>query len=261
MDSILKNILNVVSKAGEKILKIYNLKYEIYDKEDKTPVTEADLASNKIILEGLEKYNWPILSEESKNKINKNNDKFWIVDPLDGTLDFIQKTGEFSIMVGLVEAGNPILGVVYQPSKNKMYYAQFSQGAYLRENGKTKKLQVSETRDLSKCRIVFSRNHLGPRDIQLAKSMGIKNIVKSGSNGIKIGLIAEDKADIFFNLTDKMGKWDSCAPEIILKEAGGEVSDTLGNKIEYNEKSKRNMQGILASNKIVHNQIINYLKK
>ena len=261
MDSLLKNTLNVVSKAGEKILKIYNQKYEIHNKEDKSLVTGADLASNKIILKGLEEYNWPILSEESKNKINKNNDKFWIVDPLDGTLDFIQKTGEFSIMVGLVEAGNPILGAVYQPSEDKMYYAQFGKGAYLKEGGKIKKLQVSEIKNLSKCRIVFSRNHLGPRDIQLAKSMGIKSIVKSGSNGIKIGLIAENRADIFFNLTDKMGKWDSCAPEIILKEAGGEVSDTLGSKIKYNEENTRNMQGILASNKVVHNQIINFLKK
>ncbi|NQU99541.1 MAG: 3'(2'),5'-bisphosphate nucleotidase CysQ, partial [Parcubacteria group bacterium] len=197
---------------------------------------------------------------ESNNKTNKKDNKFWIVDPLDGTADFIQKTGEFSIMVGLVENDTPILGVVYQPSKDKMYYAKLNKGAYLKENGETRKLQVSQTEDLSKCRIVFSKNHLGPRDIELAKLMGIKNIVKSGSNGIKIGLIAENKADIFFNLTDKMGKWDSCAPEIILKEAGGELSDTLGDKIRYNDKSMKNKQGILASNNIVHNKIINYLK-
>ncbi len=260
MDKLLENTLDIIYNVGEEILKIYNKKYSIYNKEDKSPVTEADLVANKIIEEGLKKYNWPIISEESNNKINKSYKKFWIVDPLDGTMDFIQKTGEFSIMVGLVEDNKPILGIVYQPSKNKMYYAQLRKGAYLKENGNIKKLQVSNNNNLSECRIIFSRNHLGPHDIQLAKLMGIKKIIKSGSNGIKIGLIAENKADIFFNLTNKMGKWDSCAPEIILREAGGKITDTIGNRISYNEENRKNERGILASNKLVHNKIINFLR-
>lgn len=260
MNKLLKDTLNIVSDAGREILKIYNKEYSIAEKSDKSPVTEADLMANRIITAGLKKYNWSIISEESNNEASIKNNRFWIVDPLDGTADFIQKTGEFSIMVGLVENESPILGVVYQPSENKMYYAEHDRGAYLKEKGKTNKLEVSKKDDLSECRIVFSRNHLGAHDIALAESMKIKSIVKSGSNGIKIGLIAENKADIFFNLTDRMGKWDSCAPEIILKEAGGEVSDTLGNKIRYNDGNMKNKYGILASNNIVHNKIINYLK-
>jgi 3'(2'), 5'-bisphosphate nucleotidase len=260
MKKTVEDILNIVSDAGKAILDIYGREYNVSKKIDDSPVTEADLVSNKIIVKGLEKYGWPIISEEINNKINIKINKFWILDPLDGTADFIQKTGEFSIMLGLVENNKPVLGVVYQPCKDKMYYAELNNGAYLKEKGEINKLQASKKEDLSECRIVFSRNHLGPRDIELAKLMGIKKIIKSGSNGIKIGLIAENKADIFFNLTDKMGKWDSCAPEIILTEAGGMLSDTLGNEIKYNEYNAKNKQGILASNNIVHNKIIKYLK-
>lgn len=260
MDKLLQDVLDISRKSGQKILKIYNRKYIIENKEDKSPVTEADLVSNEIIIRSLEKYRWPVLSEESKIEIDKKN-KFWVVDPLDGTLDFIQKTGEFSIMIGLVENNKPILGVVYQPSKDKMYYAQLDKGSYLNERGQITSLRVSKNKILSKCRIVFSRNHLGPKDLAIAKAMGIENIVRSGSNGIKIGLIAENKADIFFNLTDKMGKWDSCAPEIILKEAGGDLTDIEGSNINYNEKILKNKKGILASNKIIHKKLISYLKK
>ncbi len=260
MKKTLEDILNIVNDAGGEILSIYEREYDIYKKIDKSPVTEADLVANKIIVEGLKKYGWPIISEEISNKRNIRSNKFWILDPLDGTADFIQKTGEFSIMLGLVENNKPVLGVVYQPYKDKMYYAELNNGAYLKQKSVINKLQVSKKEDLLECRIVFSRNHLGLRDIELAKLMGIKKIIKSGSNGIKIGLIAENKADIFFNLTDKMGKWDSCAPEIILKEAGGRLSDTLGNKIRYDDYNIKNKQGILASNNIVHNKIIKYLK-
>ena len=121
MSSELKEVINLVKKAGEKVLEIYQRKFKVYEKEDTSPVTEADMASEGIILSGLRKYGYGILSEESKDGSSRlRKEKIWIIDPLDGTQDFLQKTGEFSIMVGLVYKREPFLGVVYKPVGDKI---------------------------------------------------------------------------------------------------------------------------------------------
>lgn len=257
MNNILEGSIKAARQAGKEILKIYDRDYKVSEKEDKSPVTEADLVSDKIIIDILNNFDYPILSEESKDDFaDFDAPNFWVVDSLDGTMDFIQKTGEFSIMIGLVEAGEPALGVVYKPATNELYYARKGEGAYLDNNGVTKKIKVSDIRDLKEGRLVLSRNHFKPKDKLLADKMKISKFRKSGSNGIKIGLIASNQADLFFNLTDKMGKWDSCAPEAILKEAGGMITDIRGEEINYNERETRNKFGIVASNKFIHSQII-----
>ena len=260
MSNLLQNTISTIKTAGHKILKIYHQNYKTYQKKDKSPVTEADLISDKIIINNLKKYNWPILSEESKDDPKRlKHDKVWIVDSLDGTMDFLQKTDEFSIMIGLIQNTKPILGVVYVPTKDKLYFAQKNKGAFLQTKNNQKKLHVSRTQNLSQAKLVVSRNHLKPHDLKLAKRMKIKHLKKSGSNGIKIGLIAEDRADLFFNLTNKMGLWDSCAPQIILEEAGGKITNTLGQNINYNQKLTKNKNGLVASNKILHNETINII--
>ena len=124
MSSELKEIINLVRKAGKKVLEIYQNAPKVYEKEDKSPVTEADFASEKIILSSLKKYSYGILSEETKDNPSRlEKEKIWIIDPLDGTKYFLQKTGEFSIMVGLVYKKEPVLGVVYKPVDDKIYFA------------------------------------------------------------------------------------------------------------------------------------------
>lgn len=266
MNIELKKLLNktklIIYKAGEETLKIYksNIKYEI--KEDNSPVTEADRVSDEIILSGLKQFNYPVLSEESVDDSDRLSSKrVWIVDSLDGTTDFIQKTGEFSIMVGLVEDNKPILGFVYLPLKDKLYYAPKGQGSFLESNGIIKRIKVSNINNFSKSRLVVSRNHLKPEDKKKANEMGILRLKKSGSNGIKMGLIAEAEADIFYNTTNRMSQWDSCAPEIILTEAGGKVTDIEGNEILYNTEKIKLERGLVASNGIIHNKIITNINK
>lgn len=257
---LLEIVSKVIKQAGNEVLNFYHQDYKITKKKDKSPVTQADLISDQIIFDGLKQFNWPVLSEESKDDLSRlNSEKLWIVDSLDGTMDFIQKTDEFSIMICLVENYKPILSVIYAPVLDKLYFAVKNYGAFLHIGENKTKLKVSSIKDLKKARLVVSRNHLGPHDEAIAKKMQVKELRKTGSNGIKIGLIAEGKADIFFNLTDKMGEWDSAATEIILKEAGGQISDIDGNDLIYNKKIPKQHNGIVASNKLLHNKIIKNL--
>lgn len=258
MSSELKEIAALVKKAGEKVLEIYQRKFKVYEKGDKSPVTEANMASERIILSGLKKYGYGILSEESKDDSSRlKKEKIWIIDPLDGTQDFLQKTGEFSIMVGLVDKGESILGMVYKPVDDKMYFAEKGEGAYLKEPSKpSKKLEVSSTSCLSDANFVFSRSHLGDLEKKFIQHCKISWVTYMGSIGIKLGLIAEGKVDVYFTMSTKTCQWDTCAPEIILKEAGGKVTDIEGKHSIYNRWQVRNLDGIVASNGKVHTQII-----
>ncbi len=250
MKKLLNEIIPVIRQAGEEIMKIYDEDHGEQEKLDKSPVTKADLLANQIICDFLAKYGWPILSEENKDDhVRLTAEKVWVVDPLDGTMDFIQKTDEFSIMVGLLENNSPILGIVYQSAQDKLFYGIKDQGSYLIEGDKKTKLQVSNITDPQEARAIISRNHLSEETLELLNKAGITKMVKCGSNGIKIGKIAAGEADFFVNPTDRMGEWDSCAPEIILKEAGGQITGINGQPLLYNQKEPRNRLGILATNK------------
>lgn len=257
MNQELDEVINLVKRAGERILEISQREFEVHEKKDKSIVTEADLASEKIILSGLRNYDYGFLSEESKDDLSRlEKEKVWIIDPLDGTNDFIAKTGEFCIMVGLVDKKEPILGIVYLPVGGKLYFAEKRKGAYLMESGRSVKLEVSNVADLSQARFVLSRSHFSDLEKEFLSRNEIGQFVHVGSTGVKLGLIAEGKADGYLTFTDKTSQWDICAPEVILKEAGGEVTDLRGESFIYNRREVRNLYGIAASNKKIYHQII-----
>jgi 3'(2'), 5'-bisphosphate nucleotidase len=250
-------------KAGEEILRFYNEgAIGIETKNNKTPVTEADLASEKIILNELSDFKYGIVSEEMLGSDDRKEKKrTWIIDPLDGTSDFISRTGEFSVMIGLVERGEPILGVVYQPVIDKMYYAVKGEGAFVEEKGETKKLIVSEKNNFKDFIMVASRHHLQPLDIAVFENLGMKEKITFGSAGLKIGLMTENKGDFYICPSHKTGEWDICAGDIILSEAGGKTSDLNGDKIKYNKDTHYNENGFVCSNGVLHEEIIIEIKK
>lgn len=257
-----EDLVEVVFEAGREIMKVYGGDFKVSQKEDHSPTTIADIRSNEIILEYLDNFDIPILSEESKDNLRRlESDRIFIVDSLDGTKDFIQKTDEFSIMVALIENESPSFGIVYEPALDKLYLASKGKGAFLYEKDLKKELRVSDEEEFGKMSLVVSRNHLGPEEIEVAKSLGISKMKKVGSNGVKIGKIAVGEAEMFFNFSDKMGEWDSAAPEIILKEAGGKITDIYGNNLKYNKRIPKNENGIVASNNQVHQKIIDAIKK
>jgi len=267
-DEILLNTINLIKKAGQAILLYYNKKLEITSKGNNSPVTGADIASNKIICEELKKFEYGILSEEeTDNGERLKKDRAWIIDPLDGTKDFIEKTGEFTIMIGLVEKlkncdfYKPILGVVYKPIEDIVYYAQKGEGAYKTESGKAKRLKVSERKSPEELKMITSRFHLSPDIKKIANDLGIRYSVPCGSAGLKLGYIAEQKADLNINTSDKTYEWDICAADIILNEAGGKLTDMKGKEFIYNKDNPRNEHGYVASNGIIHKKIIERIKQ
>ena len=127
----IESVIDTIIEAGDRVREIYESDFEVSKKDDNSPITKADLESNKIIRAALEKTGIPILSEEDvDDKSRLNSDKIWIVDPLDGTTDFVNRTGEFTIMVGLVENHVPVMGLIYWPTKQKLYYAERGMGAF-----------------------------------------------------------------------------------------------------------------------------------
>lgn len=256
-------LIPLLKDIGKEIMQIYNTDFSHELKDDKSPLTEADLLSDKLLVEKLSKEfpEYGIISEEFENHPQVySKEKIWILDPLDGTKDFVQKTGEFSIMVALLENRKPILGVVYAPALDKFYFAQKGLGAFLIEGDIEKKLNVSDKCDVDKFTLIRSRNHFSETDENLCKNLEINNFIKSGSVGIKFGKIAEKIGDLCYYTTDKMGIWDDAAAHVILKEAGGDVFDMRGKEPEYDLEGRKMKYGFIGTNgKVDRNVILEHL--
>jgi len=249
----MKNYLDIALPAAQAaaraIVKCYKTDLQIA-KRDGEPVTLADTSSEKILAKHL-KNNPAIgyLSEESERDIPKQ-ELFWVVDPLDGTSDFVKQTDEFVVMIGLVSDNRPIFGLIYQPVTGDYYYAATGTGAYLVKDGAKQKICVSEKTDPKHAQAFISRSHLLPSDKEIYAKLGVEKQAAMGS-ALKSCRIAEGKGEIYINTSDKTGKWDVCAADIIVREAGGDFTDLLGNRINYREPGP-NKNGFLASNSKMH---------
>ncbi len=243
-------------KGGDAIMEIYKTDFDSSTKENNEPITEADLASNKIITEILRKSGHYILSEEDKDEASRLNEKtLWIVDPLDGTSDFIDRTGEFTVMIALVKDKKPVLGVINWPDGKTIFLAQKGKGAFRYSNGSWEKISVSKTNDLKKSRAVGSRHHLSEKEKGLIQKLEIPEFASIGSS-LKVGKISCGEADVYLTYTDKMKEWDSCASNCIVTEAGGKMTDMLGSEITYNNKIVNHQNGILVTNGLLHEKIL-----
>jgi len=258
MDNLLNQAIDLARVAGYEVMKIYKRGFTEHGKEDGSPVTEADLASNKIILQGLKKTGIAILSEETKPEEEwfKEN-KVWMVDPLDGTRDFVQKTGEFSIMIGLVVNKEPVLGVVFQPITNTLYFAEKGKGSFIQKGSDApKEIRVSDISEFIKAKIVLSNNHTSEAQKDFVKFAKFGVVDNVGSAGLKIGIVASGFAEVYLTESNKIHQWDTAAGECILNEAGGVITDIYGKKLIYCKKSTNHKNGILACNKALHNKIV-----
>ncbi len=184
----------------------------------------------------------------------------WIVDPLDGTSDFIDKTGEFTVMIALVKNKEPILGVIAWPTEKTIFAAQKGKGAFRYSNEEWKKISVTEISDLQNCRAVGSRHHLSDREKMFIEKLGIKNFTSIGSS-LKVGKISSGEAEAYITTTNKMKEWDSAASHCIISEAGGKMTDMSGNGLTYNNEIVNHQNGILVTNGLIHNKIVEEFKK
>lgn len=264
LDHCLDKAVYLAKQAGDAALFYYHKEYEVTDKGKDDPVTEADHASNKVIVEGLkEQFDHGILSEETEDDHSRrNNKRVWIVDPLDGTKDFIDKTGDFSIMIGLAEEGESVLGVVYKPDDGSLYYAIQGRGAFKKiGSGAPERIHVSSRNKFEDMVLLTSRFHASNTVTKAARELGIENTLTRGSAGLKLCSIAEGKADVNINPSNKTWEWDVCAADVILSEAGGKLTDVFENKITYNKEDPRNKQGYIGSNDWRHYEIIEEVRK
>jgi len=253
--------LQAVTEAGNVILEIYREKYETSTKKDNSPITEADLKSNEVIKKILSKTDHQILSEEDKDDLSRiHQDKIWIVDPLDGTSDFIDKTGEFTVMIALIKNKKPILGVIGWPTEKTIFAAQEGKGAFRFSENKWRKISVTKISELQNCRAVGSRHHLSDKEKLFIKKLGLKEFTSIGSS-LKVGKISSGEAEAYITTTNKMKEWDSAASYCIISEAGGKMTDMFGNDITYNNKIVNHQNGILVTNGLIHNNILKEFKK
>jgi 3'(2'),5'-bisphosphate nucleotidase len=245
-------------RAGAILLEHY-IQPKVRWKGRGNPVTEADRLASAFLTKELKRM-FPadgILSEEEPDDSDRLlKSRVWIVDPLDGTIEFINRLGEFAVMIGLSVDGISSLGIVYQPVTEKLYYAELGNGAFLTENRTTRLLQVSLESNFSTMTIALSRSHHTADVDLIQRELGITNTIASGSLGLKVGLICEGRAHLYLYTTPHTSQWDTCAPDVILHEAGGRMTDLLNVPLHYNGSEPRNLNGVIASNSIVHDRVV-----
>jgi 3'(2'), 5'-bisphosphate nucleotidase len=231
----------------------------VYWKGRGNPVTEADQAANTFLVKELKRL-FPadgILSEEEQDDLARlSKSRVWIIDPLDGTMEFIHHVDEFAVMIGLSIEGTTTLGVIYQPMKQKLYYGELGGGAFVSQNRATRLLQVSSESNPHTMTIALSRSHPSPQVDVIRQELGIHNTICSGSMGLKVGLICEGLAHLYVHTSPHTSQWDTCAPDVILHEAGGRMTDLRNTRLRYNVRELRNLHGVVSSNNAVHDQIV-----
>ena len=253
----LRVALRLARAAGAEALKFYGGPLRVEHKgEFEDPVTQADHAANDVILTGLNK-EFPadgLLSEETTDTVRRlDKRRVWMIDPLDGTNGFIAGNGDFAVQIGLTDDGDPILGVVYLPLTDVLYWAARGAGAWVeRPEAEAERLRVSGENEPARMRLAASRSHRSPRMDAVVRRFGFREEVNRGSVGIKIGLIVERQCDIYIHLSGRTKQWDTCAPEAVLREAGGLLTDLWGEPYRYNTEDVRNRNGLIASNNAAH---------
>jgi 3'(2'), 5'-bisphosphate nucleotidase len=262
--------VELARRAGETALRFYGGPLRVEHKDEfNEPVTQADRAANELIVTALRE-EFPadgILAEESVDtEARLGRERVWMVDPVDGTKGFIAGTGDFAVQIGLAVAGRSVLGVLYAPATDVLYWAARGHGAWVlrptSEAGKTaraERLSVSREKELKRMRLAESRSHRGPRMQSVVGALGVRAEVKLHSVGIKVGLLVERQADLYIHISHKTKQWDTCAPEAVLTEAGGRMTDLWGGPLHYNTPDVLNRNGIVASNGVAHALVVERL--
>ncbi|WP_203564014.1 3'(2'),5'-bisphosphate nucleotidase CysQ [Deefgea sp. CFH1-16] len=230
---MLESVIELCQQAGDAVMDIYSEDIKVEIKNDLSPLTLADLKSNEILVAGLKKLtpNIPIISEEiSQQEKIKLGAKFWMIDPLDGTKEFIKRNGEFTINVALIENRQPILGVVYAPALGKLYAGIPEKNAFVLQNG-GRKLLNCRTPPEQGLTVLGSRSHANEQLLtDFLADKKIAEIIPAGSS-LKFCLIAEGQADLYPRLGPTM-EWDTAAGHAVLLAAGGEVNNLDGEVFE-----------------------------
>lgn len=232
-------VSEIAAEAGVRIMEIYATAFSVNEKDDNSPLTAADLAAHQTIVAGLQRLTpkIPILSEESTDISFAERSQweyFWLVDPLDGTKEFIKRNGEFTVNIALIRGHEPVLGVVQVPVTGQRYLAAQGEGAFHQEPGEAAQRIAVAPLQAGPVRVVGSRSHGGESLTAFLARLGEHTLISIGSS-LKFCLVAEGKADIYPRL-GPTSEWDTAAAQCIVEEAGGQVVATSGARLTYNAK-------------------------
>jgi 3'(2'), 5'-bisphosphate nucleotidase len=240
MDPLLLLAIQASEAACKEILEVYNSgDFQTESKGDNSPLTQADKKAHHVIASILQSSNLPILSEEGRNipyEERKQWQKFWMVDPLDGTKEFLKRNGEFTVNIALIENQKPVLGVVAIPVTGDVFYAQQGSGAFVKRGGNVSALPARSAFDLKKSgvRVVASRSHMSEETQAFIQSLVEPTLVSQGSS-LKFMLLAEGKADVYPRFAPTM-EWDTAAAHAIVNETGISVLQKDTNTpLQYNK--------------------------
>ena len=239
LEELIEPVTELSIKAGTAILEVYATDFDVQSKDDASPLTQADLAAHRCIVAELRKLtpDIPIISEESGLPDFAERSqwpRYWLIDPLDGTKEFVSRNGEFTVNIAFIEANRPVFGVVHVPVHGKTYIGCEGYGAELRATGNAA-IRIAVAKSSSQpVRIVGSRSHRGSSLDAFLEKLGASDMVAMGSS-LKFCTVAEGKADIYPRL-GPTSEWDTAAAQAVVEQAGGQVLELDGNSLSYNKK-------------------------
>ena len=246
IDETIKNLIEVFFKAGKLSIELRNNGLKKHIKKDETPVTNGDIEVNNILLNNLKKItpNIPIVSEENAENKNINLETFWLVDPIDGTYDYINNGNEFTINAGLIINKLPIAGIIYAPALNRIFYTYGNNFSYELKNNKEEILNNKKI-DKNNIKAVTYSNNLKPEILEIHNKLNVKEYVKMKSS-LKFCVIATGEYQVYV-AEPRASEWDIAAGHAILKNSGGVITDFNGNEVLYGKRGFKNPSLILKS--------------
>jgi 3'(2'), 5'-bisphosphate nucleotidase len=246
-------------EAGVLVMGMRGPEIDVEMKAGNEPVTEADRSASRLILQGLAAA-FPgdvHISEENADDLRRlDAERVWYVDPIDGTKDFIRGHEGFAVMIGLTVDHRPVLGVVYQPVHDRLFLAAGDQAWFQAPGQPPRRLQVSRVVEPSDLRLVASKSDRTRKIDEVKSALGIRDELNLGSVGLKLCLLALAERDLYVNPSSNSRVWDTCAPEAILRAAGGRITDVHGEPLHYDDRDVRRRSGLVASNGLVHDEVI-----
>jgi len=266
-DPTLEVLIRIAAEAAAVVNEVYATPFAVEYKGPRDPVTIADRRANELICERLaqEFPGTPVVAEESDPQTfvgyREARDAFF-VDPVDGTNEFIERHPEFVVMIGLVEAGVATRGVIHAPVLGTAWAGSVGQGAVrIERDGTRGPIHVTQVSSLAETTIVSSRSHRSPKLERALKALGVGSITSMGSAGLKGAQVARGAADAYVAPLYAGKRWDVCAAEALVVAAGGRVTDTWGDAIDYRAENLANDRGVIASNGCVHDAILERLRQ
>jgi 3'(2'), 5'-bisphosphate nucleotidase len=267
VNDLIQELCRIATLAAGVVRQVYETPFAVHYKGPRDPVTDADRRANTLICEELARSfpGVPVVAEESDPASfagYRTSESVFFVDPLDGTREFVDRNGEFVVMIGLLQGTNATAGVVHAPAQRRMWSGCVGHGAFRRvEGGDAEPIRVSATRRVERARVVASRSHRSAALERVLEQLGARDLMAVGSAGLKGAEIATGRADIYVGPGRAGKRWDVCAVDAIVTAAGGRLTDALGGPFDYRDANLTNERGILATNGFLHDLVLEHVAR